>query len=339
MTERPTLREVARLSGYSIKTISRVVNGNPNVSQATSDRVLHAIAELGYRPNLVARSLRVGRDDAIGLVVPSIADPFFAEVASAIEEASRERGFFVIVSCTGEEEGAEEAVVAALLTRQVAGLILVPTAASQAHLGRRNLSMPIVCLDRPAVDYDCDAVLADNEMGALAATNLLLANGHRRIAFVGGPTSAFTTRYRCAGYKRAHKEAGIAVDPEIVHVSAILPGEAAEIMPHLLSLSDPVTALVTSNVKATLGAVAALHRLGRPDIAMVAFDDFPLAEAMMPPVTVALGSPTEIGRRAAELVFRRLAGDTDDIGELVLPIVLIKRGSEQLRPAAAARPS
>jgi LacI family transcriptional regulator len=332
MTERPTLREVAQLSGFSIKTISRVVNGDPNVSSATSRRVLQAIAELGYRPNLVARSLRVGRDDAIGLVVPSISDPFFAEMASAIEGVAREHGFFVIVSCTGEEEGAEEAVVAGLLTRQVAGLILVPTAASQAYLARRHQATPIVCVDRPAVDFACDAVLADNEMGALAATNLLLANGHRRVAFVGGPSSAYTTKLRCRGYERALAEASIAVDPEIVHVSAILPNEAAELVPGLLSLPEPVTALVTSNVKATLGVVAALHKLGRTDIAMVVFDDFPLAEAMVPPVTVALGSPTEIGRKAVELVFRRLGGDAEAPGALVEPIVLIRRGSEELRP-------
>lgn len=329
---RPTLHHVAVLSGLSIKTVSRVINGDAKVAPATAERVNHAIAELGYTPNLVARSLRMGRDNAIALVVTSINDPFFADITAAIEETARDRGFFVIVACTGEGPDAEHAVVTGLLTRQVSGLILVPTAASQGYLNGLRAASPVVCVDRPAVDADCDAVLVDNEQGAFAATNWLLSHGHRRVAFVGGPADKYTIKLRRAGYDRALANAGIAPDPALTMPAAILPNEAAHVVPRLLTLEDPVTAILTSNAKSSLGVVAALHSARRTDVAMVGFDDFPMAGALVPPVSVVSQSPTTLGHRAAELLFRRVDGDSGPVDRLVLPTTLIVRGSGELPP-------
>ena len=121
---RPTIKEVAAAAGLSINTISRVVNGRPNVAPATAKKAMEAITKLGYRPNLVARSLRLGRDNTLGIAVTSITDPFFAEVVSAVEETARGHGFSAIISCTGESDGAEEGIVSGLLNRQVAGIIV-----------------------------------------------------------------------------------------------------------------------------------------------------------------------------------------------------------------------
>jgi LacI family transcriptional regulator len=309
-----------------------VINGDANVTAPTAERVKRAIQELGYSPNLVARSLRMGHDNAIALVVASISDPFFADITASIEEVAREHGYFVMVACTGEGEDAEQTIVTGLLTRQVAGLILVPTAASQAYLVHRYSSAPVVCVDRPAVGADCDAVLVDNEQGAFAATTWLISHGHRRVAFVGGPSDKYTIKLRRSGYQRALEEAGITPDPELTRPSAVLPSEAAALVPHLLTLVDPVTAILTSNAKASLGVVAALHSARRTDVAMVGFDDFPMAAALVPPVTVVSQSPTIIGRRAAELMFDRIGGANHAFGRLVLPTSLVVRGSGELAP-------
>lgn len=335
VSARPTLRHVAARSGLSIKTVSRVINGDAFVAPSTAARVNQAIAELGYAPNLVARSLRMGRDNAIALVVTSINDPFFADITAAIEETAREHGCFVIVACTGEGPAAEQTVVTGLLTRQVSGLILVPTAPSQAYLSGMGSATPVVCVDRPAVDVDCDAVLVNNEESAFGATNWLLSHGHRRVAFVGGPADKYTIKWRRAGYDRALKAAGIDPDAALTVPAAVLPNEAGEVVPRLLTLEDPVTAILTSNAKASLGVVAALHSARRTDIAMVGFDDFPMATAVVPPVTVVSQSPTMLGRHAAELLFRRIGGDNQAAGRLVLPTTLVVRGSGELPPRGA----
>lgn len=330
---RPTIRDVASAAGLSINTISRVVNGRPNVAPETAKRAMEAITKLGYRPNLVARSLRLGRDNTLGIAVTSITDPFFAEVVSAIEETARGHGFSAIISCTGESDGAEEGIVSGLLNRQVAGIIVVPTGADQSYLARKYAGVPVVCLDRPPVGIECDTVLVDNEGGAFLGTKWLISHGHQRIAFVGGPRDQFTIDRRRQGYSRALHEAGITVDPELLADMAILPTEVSAVIPGLLALSEPITAIFTSNSKASLGVIDALHRLGRTDVAMVGFDDFPTAASLVPPITVVSQDPFHIGREAVELLLHRIAGEHEAPGRMLLPTNLVVRGSGELRPS------
>jgi LacI family transcriptional regulator len=334
VSSRPTLHEVASFCGLSFKTVSRVVNGDANVAPATAERVLQAIAELGYRPNLVARSLRVGRDNVIGLVVASIGDPFFADVTTAVEERARDNGFFVIISSTGENSREEETVISGLLARQVAGMILVPTSADQGYLRAQQSAVPpLVCVDRPPVGIECDTVLVDNELAAFGATNWLLSHGHRRIGFVGGPADKFTIRLRRLGYERALEQAGIPVDPETIDDSVILPTQVRVVVPRLLSLDRPVTAILTSNAKASMGVMGALHLAKRTDVALVGFDDFPAADALVPPVTVVSQNAVHIGHVAVELLLKRLAGTKEPCKRLVLPTTLIPRGSGEIPPS------
>lgn len=334
---RATVHDVAKAAGVSINTISRVVNGRANVSPETAAKVVKAIAEVGYRPNLVARSLRLGRHDAIGLSVPSITDPFFAEVVTAIEETARERDFSAIISCTREDANNEETIVSSLLNRQVAGLIMVPTGVSQVYLAARYAGTPVVCVDRPPVGINCDCVLVDNEGGAYVATKWLVAHGHSRVGFVGGPHDQFTTNLRRDGYRRALADSGIEYDPDLVADSAILPSEVSRAVPALLALEDPITAIFTSNSKASLGVLDALHSSGRTDVAMVGFDDFPMANAVTPPTTVVSQDPYSVGREAVELLLHRIAGESDTPGQIVLPTNLICRGSGELRPKRPSR--
>jgi LacI family transcriptional regulator len=331
--ERVTLRDVAEIAAVSPKTVSRVVNGDAHVTPSTRARVQQAITDLGFQPNLVARSLRVGRADVIGLVVESLADPFFARLTSAVEQAAHERGLAVMVSSVGNRAPEREAVVVeSLLVRQVAGLIVAPMAQSHTYLAGARQRTPIVFVDRLPEGISSDAVLVDDLAAGATATRHLLDHGHRRVAFLGSELRNPTTRLRLAGYRRALAERGLTGDESLVAVGAGSAREAGEAAERLLAGRRPPTAIFSSNMRCSLGLVPLLHSSGRTDVAVVSFDDFPMADSLVPAVTVIDHDPDVIGRAAAERLFRRLE-DLDAPAEtVVVPVRLVPRGSGELRP-------
>jgi LacI family transcriptional regulator len=331
--ERVTLRDVAEVAAVSPKTVSRVVNGDVHVTPTTRARVQQAITDLGFQPNLVARSLRVGRADVIGLVVESLADPFFARLTSAVEQAAHERGLAVMVSSVGNTAPERESlVVASLLVRQVAGLIVAPMAQSHTYLTGARQRTPIVFVDRLPEGISSDAVLVDDLAAAEMATRHLLDHGHRRIAFLGSELRNPTTRLRLAGYRRALAGRGVAEDESLVSVGAGTVRQGRDAAERLLGGPRPPTAIFSSNMRCSLGLVPLLHSSGRLDVAVVSFDDFPMADSLVPAVTVIDHDPEVIGRAAAERLFRRLE-DLDAPAEtVVVPVRLVPRGSGELRP-------
>lgn len=331
---RPTLRDVSALAGVSPKTVSRVINADPAVAPATAERVREAIRQLGFRPNPVARSLRVGRDDAVGLVVENIRDPFFAEVTGAIEELARERGMFVIVTSSGYAPENERTAIAGLTNRRVAGIIITPTSADHSYLGQYLPRLPAVFVDRPPIQYEADVVLSDNEGGARAATEHLIRHGHRRIAFVSDRLHVYTTRLRYQGFRMAMQDAGIPVDERLVRVNSSDAQNATAETLELVSSAHPPTAVISANARCSLGVVRALHLSGHTEIAHVSFDDFPAADSLTPPVTAISQDPDHLGRTAARLLFDRLNGESGPPRRVVLPVRLIVRGSGELPPAA-----
>lgn len=339
MSPTPTLRDVAQLAGVSIKTVSRVVNEDPEVTEATAARVRSAIEALGYRPNPLARSLRTGRDEAIGLVVETISDPFFAAVTETVEEAAREAGLFLIIASAGRTPDQERAVVLGLLHRSVCGLIVVPCSLAYA---RERLpigpgGVPVVFIDRPPTGLEVDTVVVDNEGSAQRATAHLVAHGHRRIAFVGTAIERFPLRQRLSGYSAALAAAGIEFDPELVVSHARMADGDAPLLSGVLSLEDPATAVLSANAVASLDVVRHLHGCARTDVAFVSFDDFPIAESLSPPVTVARQDPALMGRTAIELLLRRIRGDDSPPQRLVLPTTFVERGSGEIAPVRGAR--
>ncbi|CCG04017.1 LacI family DNA-binding transcriptional regulator [Blastococcus saxobsidens] len=338
MRERVTLRDVARIAAVSAKTVSRVVNGDAHVTPGTRARVQQAIADLGFQPNLVARSLRVGRTDVVGLVVESLADPFFARLTSAVEQAAHERGLAVMVSSVGNQEPERESVIVeSLLVRQVAGLIVAPMAQSHTYLAGAGRRTPIVFVDRLPEGIVSDAVLVDDLAAGEMATRHLLDHGHRRVAFLGSELRNPTTRLRLAGYRRALAARGLADGGSLVAVDAGSAREARAAAEQLLAGPRPPTAIFSSNMRCSLGLVPLLHGLGRTDVAVVSFDDFPMADSLVPAVTVIDHDPEVIGRAAAERLFRRL-DDLDAPAETVtVPVRLVPRGSGELPPAGSGR--
>ena len=331
--ERVTLRDVAVLADVSAKTVSRVVNGDAHVTPSTRARVQQAIADLGFQPNLVARSLRMGRADVIGLVVESLADPFFARLTSAVEQAAHERGLAVMVSSVGNRAPERESlIVESLLVRQVAGLIVAPMAQDHGYLAGALRHTPVVFVDRLPEGITSDAVLVDDLAAGDMATSHLLDHGHRRVAFLGSELRNPTTRLRLAGYRRALAEHGVAPDESLVAVGSGSATEARQAAERLLDGDRPPTAIFSSNMRCSLGLVPLLHGRGRTDVAVVSFDDFPMADSLVPAVTVIDHDPEVIGRAAAERLFGRLE-DLDAAAEtVVVPFRLVPRGSGELRP-------
>lgn len=333
MSRPPTLREVAELAGVSIKTVSRVVNGEPSVTGPTAARVLDAVERLGYRPNPLARSLRTGTDAAVGVVVEAISDPFFSGLTEVIEEAVRARGLFLIVASARTSE-LEYAAVRGLLHRAVSGLIVVP---GGFDYGSRSLGLgpggiPIVFVDRPPIGLDADTVLIENEQCAFDATMHLLARGHRRVAFAAVNLDTYTLRNRFDGYRRALAAAEVPYDDRLVISTPRRLDEFPVALSAALARPSGPTAVLAANSITTVRVVATLHRVARTDVAFVGFDDFPTADTLEPAVTVVRQDVERIGQAAAKLLFQRLDGDTSPTQRVAVPTELICRGSGELPP-------
>jgi LacI family transcriptional regulator len=333
---RPTMRDVAALAGVSLKTVSRVINAEPAVSVDLLARVERAIEQLDYRPNLTASSLRRvgGKTATVGLVLEDLANPYSAAVTRAVEDAARPRRVTVVAGSVDEDPERERALVHEFVARRVDGLIVAPTAADQSYLMTdRRAGTAFVFVDRPPNHLDADAVVAANRSGAADGVRHLLASGHRRIGFLGDLATISTASDRFAGYVDAVERAGLAVDASIVRRDLRGGDAARDAVEELLHLSAPPTAFFAAQNVLGIGAFAALRGLRRQfDVALVGFDDFPLADLLDPGVTVVAQDPAAIGRLAAEILFRRLDGDGSPTTIQVVPTRLIIRGSGEIAP-------
>jgi len=327
---RPTLADVAREVGVSAKTVSRVFNEDGPVSARTREQVLAAVAELGFQPNLMARNIRVGGPDTtIGLVVPDLGNPFFGAVARSIEDTVRDRGLTLLMGSSADDPGRERALTDKFLARRISILMVAPSVgADHAHLrSHRAAGLPVVFLDRPGAGLVTDSVVSSNRAGAQEGVAHLIAHGHRRIGFIGDlPARLYTRRERLTGYRAALDEAGLPQDRSLITNAHDQHGASAATS-QLLGLADPPTALFAGNNIVALGIITELARSDRKDVAVVAFDDVPLAEALEPALTVVAQNPEEIGRTAAATALSRLDGDHSRARTTTVPTRLIVRGS------------
>ncbi len=331
----PTMRDVASLAGVSLKTVSRVVNQEPGVSPELVRRVLDAVNLLDYRHNLTASSLRRAdhKTATIGMLLEDSSNPFSSALHRAVEDVARGRGTLVLAGSSDEDPDRQRELLHALVSRRVDGLIVVP--ASDDHSGllyERRLGGPMVLVDRPAPE--ADSVTVDNRAGTMRALRHIVAHGHRRVAFLGDLRSIWTATERHAGYIEGLAAEGITLDPLLV-VMDVRGAETTErAVSGLLTSAEPPTALLTGQNLITIGAIHALQRLGlQHRVALVGFDDFPLADLLDPRVSVVAQDPAAIGRAAAELLFARLDGDRGPPRHVVVLTRLIPRGSGEIRPA------
>ena len=328
--DRSILRDVATTAGVSLRTASRVLNDDPRVAATTRERVQRVMQDLRYTPDLMARSLRGGTDATIGLVVESIADPFFAGLVEAVEEASSEQGRFVLVASTHGDEDREVQVLRELLRRRVAGLLVAPTTGDHSWL--KDATPALVLVDRPARGLDVDVVRIDDRRAAYEAVSHLVAHGHRRIAYIGDYSDVVTSAARLAGYRQALADHGLPVQEHLVHADCPTAASAAAAMITLLAEPDPPTAVFSAATRCSLGVVPTMHRQGRTDIALVGFGDFAMADALDPAVTVVDHSGAAVGRQAAARLLHRIQEPELAPDTLHVPVGLIQRGSGELTP-------
>jgi LacI family transcriptional regulator len=328
------MRDVAVLAGVSLKTVSRVINDEPGVAAATADRVVAAIAELGFQRNDLARSLRQGRSSStLGLLIEDVSNPFYSAIAQAVEATARERGYMLITASCEEDPARERELVQALLRRRVDALLLVPAAHEHDYLVRQVADgTPVVFLDRPPVGIEADCVLLDNLGGARTAIEHLLARGHERIAVIADPERTYTARERLSGYRQALDAAGVPVRDELVRLGSHDSAQAEAVVRELLELPHDrrPTALFAGNNRNTVGALHALRGTDRPP-ALVGFDDFELADLLG--TTVVRHDTSQMGAQGAALAFERLEGGAGTPRRVVVPTELIVRGSGEVPPA------
>ncbi|WP_251042297.1 LacI family DNA-binding transcriptional regulator [Arthrobacter sp. ISL-69] len=331
------MQDVAERAGVSAKTVSRVFNDDPHVTEDTRERVRSAMRELKYVPNMMARTFREGRSAVIGIAVPDVADPFFAAVTKGIELAAREQDMAIVVTSLGDNPDLEQSIIESTVRRQIDGLIIAPVSADQSYLARWQESFPIVFIDRAPVKLSADYFVEDDFGGAFEATVHLIAHGHRRIAIVGDSVEVPTTKLRLEGYRAALEAGGLGIDEELVELGSPSADSAAQVCKSLLALPDPPTAIFSSNARFSTGVFPALQAMSRTDVALISFGDFPMADVLQPSVSVIDQDPRHVGRVAAERILARIGTpDKRFRRKNVLPVKLIERQSCQSVVAASA---
>lgn len=332
-TRAATMRDVAAAAGVSLKSVSRVVNGEPNVSPDLARRVGSALESLGYRQNLGASALKHHRGTrAIGVLVQDVANDFAANALRAIEDRCSAHGLAVLAASLDEEPEREHARVADLLSRRVTGLVLMPATSDQSYLRHEiERGLPVVVFDREAEHIELDSVVVDNIAGARRAIGHLLDHGHRRIGLLADSPHVQTSERRLAGAYQALRERGMAVDPELVVSGVRTQAEARAAAHHLLGLADPPTALFAARNVITLGAAQALHDRGESFTrALLGFDEVSAADLLRPGLSVIAQHPREIGACAADLLLSRLDGYRGEARRVVIDVELVGRGSGEI---------
>jgi LacI family transcriptional regulator len=325
------MNDVARLAGVGLKTVSRVVNGEPRVSEAMAERVRAAIEELGYSPHEGARLLRRGQTACIGLLLEDVANPFYSALAGAVEQVARANGFLLFTASSEEDAAQERELALAFCARRVDGLVIVPAASADHQYLEPEIEAGVIAVfvDRPAVGIAADAVLADNVGGTRAAVVHLLRHGHRRIGYIGDAAEIFTAAQRLRGYRDELVDSGLPFDESLVAMGHPEPQFVHAALDRMLAGPEPVTALIAGNNRATVAVLRDVST--RPNqLALVGFDDFELADLLNPGVTVVAHDPVALGRTAADLLFRRLQGYRGPVQTIEIATRLVPRGSGEI---------
>jgi LacI family transcriptional regulator len=335
LNRRPTQNDVAQRAGVSQATVSLILNkvSNSNIPEETRMRVEKAIEDLGYRPNTLASSLRLGKTHTLGLILPDSANPFFAEVSRSIENAAFEQNYNLILCNTEGDIKKELLYVDVLCNRQVDGIIFVAVGDQVDSLQRVLCKhIPAVMIDRDLPGLEVDAVLTDNFQGGFLATQHLIQLGHRRIGCIAGPSSITPSAGRGEGYMAALAEYSIPTDEKIFLRGDFHPHSGWASASTMLTLREPPTAIFAGNDLMAIGALRAITEAGLrvpEDISLVGFDNIELASYTNPPLTTVIQPIQEAGQKAVDFLIERIREPGSSYKRAILPTSLIVRDSSR----------
>lgn len=325
------MHDVARLAKVAVSTVSALINGAPRVSEARAERIRAAMRKLDYHPDQIARSLKVGRTQTIGVVVPDITNLFYPQVIRGIEDAAHAAGYAVLL-CNSNEDPLQEAQhLSTLYSRRVDGVVLACSIGSGAADSTLRRRLPMVFVDRVPEGPEIEAVCTDNLEAGKAAARYLIQLGHRRIALLGGDLEISTHAQRASGFRAALRSARIALPREYLCVGGMRVSDGRAWGDHLLALEEPPTAVIASNSKLLLGLLDAMADRGVSaprGLSVLSFDEHEWTELLRPRLTAIVQESHAIGQRGFELLRERIENPGHACqGVLKLPATLHVRES------------
>ena len=334
-----TIRDIARLAGVSVATVSGVINDKPTVKAKLVQRVKEAMDALDYHPDQVARSLRVRRTFTVGMLMPDVTNPFFTDVIRGVEQHAESNGYSVILCDANEDPTLERHYLSTLFSRRVDGVLLAPTSshfAEGTHIHRR---FPIVLIDRAPVGFGGPAVMTDNFNAACEGTRHLTELGHRRIAIIAGRLNFSNGVDRLEGFRKVLQEKLLVLPDEYLQLGNFRSDAGYECGLRLMRLAVPPTAIFSCNNKMTLGLMRALGELRVPcpeAVSVLSFDDFEWSAYFRPRLTTIAQSTYEMGRQAMHLLLRRLQSSPEDNGNTDARKVVLLKAELRIRDSTAA---
>lgn len=328
-----TLRDIARVTGFSINTVSRALNDKEEVRTDTRAKILAAAHELGYRPNRLAKGLRSNKTGTIGVVVTDVANPFFSALVKGIARAARDLEYSIILQDSDEDYAGEEEAIRVLLAEQVDGILITPVQSNQQTIkSLAKANFPFVLVGRYFRDLDTNYVVPDDYQGGFIATEHLLEQGYRRIGMVNGPLHISSARERFQGFSDALNQYNTPIDKSLVITGALTVEEGLDLSRSIIKQVPPPSAIVCYSDFVAFGVMQAIREIGLSipeDIAVVGFDDVRMASCLQVPLTTIRSPKEELGRQAMQLLVRRLK-ENHAAGETVkrkLDVTLVSRES------------
>ena len=328
-----SIKEIAKATGVSTATVSRVLNGSEKVREVTAKRVLEVVDQLNYRMDHVARRMKVKSSESliIGLIITDIGNPFFSDIVKGVEDIAFRKKHILMICNTNESPDKELFFLNSMLSEKVSGVIIVPTSGNAQYFERLDQAeLPMVMVDRCPKNLNIDTVSINNVAGGYLATQLLIKNGHKRIGIICGINGLSNTTGRYEGYVEALAEANIPISENLITYGNYVESGGQEAMNKLLSLENPPTAVFSTNNLMTMECIKEIYKrkLTIPsDVALIGFDDSTWAEVLISPLTTIKQPGYEIGVNAAELLFKRFKNKKANKMNIVLNPELVIRKS------------
>ncbi|MDP5274071.1 LacI family DNA-binding transcriptional regulator [Chengkuizengella axinellae] len=319
---KPTIYDIAREAGVSIATVSKVINNTGRIGDKTKQKVMKVMKELDYQPSIVASALTGKRTHTIGLLIPDIANPFFAEIARSVEDMGNELGFSVMMCSTDNNIDKESKYISLLEQKRVDGIIIATGTRNTdvlQNLLKKKLPIALIARDLPSLPVD--TVLVDDYMGGYEATSHLISLGHQKISIIAEDLKVMSSKERIRGYRQALEDHGMEYDEEQIHVSDFTIEGGREVAATILAENNPATAIFACNDLLAMGVIQAAREIGveiPSDLSIIGFDNTILASLCDPPLTTIAQPIQDMGKQVVELLVKEIKQEKQSKQRVVL---------------------